>query len=208
MPRRLPAAPLGVRRLNRDVRRVIARRPWIYWFAIGALAAWAYAGVRAHVDAADAARDAWGTTAPVLVATADARPGDPLADRVGVVAWPAALAPPDGLAELAADAVARQYVAAGAPLGTGDVAGTGGPLALVPDGWVVAPVVEQPVSGALAGDRVQVVSEGVVLAADALVVGFVDDSSGTVSLVAAPADVAALLPAAAQGGRLTLLRVP
>lgn len=205
---RLPVAPLPIRRLRRDVRRVVARHPWIYWFAVGALAAWAYGAARSRSDAAADARAAWGAVTPVLVATAELRPGDPLAGHVELVSWPAAVAPPDALAEAAPAAVARQHVAVGAPLGVADVAPAGGPLGLAPEGWLAAPVIEQPRSGAVAGDRVQVVSDGVVLAAEAIVVGFVEEASEPVTLVAAPAEVAALLPAAGAAGRLTLLRVP
>lgn len=205
MPR-LPLPPLPARRIVRDARRVIARRPWVYWFAVGALAAWAYAAVGEHTAAADRSRADWDATRPVLVATADLRPGEPLAGAVAVDDWPRALAPPGALSELPDGAVARQHAAAGDPLSTADVTATTGPLALVPDGWVVAPVVESPASGAAAGDRVQVASEGVVLARAARVVGFVDQGmSDPVTLVATPPDVAALLPAAAD---ITLLRLP
>lgn len=160
----------------------------------------------ARTDAADRAQAAWGSTSPVLVAVGPIAPGDPLAGRVTPHRYPSALAPPGALAELPPDAVARQALDTGDPLRAADVAGTG-PLALVPDGWVVAPVVESPRSGAEVGDRVQVVSDGVVLADSARVVGFVDGTGETVTLVAAPEGVAAVLPAA-RPGDLALLRLP
>ena len=204
MPR-LPVSPLHVplllRRAARDVRRLIARRPWVYWFAVGALGAWAYSAVGEHTAAADRARADWGATTPVLVATADVGPGDALAGAVAAHDWPRALAPPGAIAELPDGAIARQHVAAGDVLGTPDLAPAGGPLALVPEGWVVAPVVESPTSGAAVGDRVVVSSEGVVLADAALVVGFVDSAT---HVATAPA-IAPQLPAAPD---VALLRVP
>ena len=203
MPR-LPLPPLPIRRAGRSTRRLLARHPWVYWLAIGGLASWAYAAAGEHTDAADRARDEWGATTPVLVATSDIAPGDALAGAVSAHDWPVALAPPGALGELADDAVARQHLAAGDLVSTADLAGRGS-LALVPAGWLAVPVTESPRSGAAAGDRVQVASEGIVVAADALVIGTVD---ADVTLVAVPASDAPLLPLAADAGALTLLRIP
>ena len=75
---------------------------------------------------------------------------------------------------------------------------------MTPAGWLVVPVLESPPSGALIGDRARAVADGVVLTKDAVVVGH----HGDATLLAVPADVAPLLPAAADAGRLTLLLVP
>jgi hypothetical protein len=204
-----PPLPIFFRRRIVAVRRLVVRRPWVYWFAVGALAAGTYASVAKHTAAHDAARLRWGVTTPVLVAHAPLAPGDPLDGRVAPIEWPAAIVPPDALSQFEPGSVARQHVAPGEAVGTLDVAHGDGPLALVPDAWVAVPVVESPPSGAEVGDRVQVASEGVVLAGDGLVVGgVVGGVAGDVTLVAVPVDVAALLPAAADGGHLTLLRVP
>lgn len=203
---RLPAlpTPLLVRRRAAAARRVLARRPWLYWLAIGSLAVAAAATVNAHATRLDTARDAWGSRVPVLVARRPIAPGEALADAVAVEQWPEALVGAALPSELSAGAVARQHIAAGEPLGRSDVVPAGGPLALVPDGWVAVPVVESPASGAAPGDWVGVVSEGVVIAEEAVVVGSVDQAT----LIATPADVAPLLPLAADTGRLTLLRIP
>jgi len=198
-------APLPVRRAARDVRRLVARHPWLYWLMIGALATWAYATVHAQTATADQARTEWGTTTPVLVATTDLRPGDPLAGAVAVRDWPQALAPPGALAEAPPGALTLQFLAAGDIVGSVDLAPTTGPLALVPEGWVAVPVVEWPASGAAVGDHVQIASEGIVIAAAAIVVGAVGSD---VTLVAVPAPEAPLLPLAASTGKLTLLRLP
>ena len=63
------------------VRHVLARRPWLHWTAVLALAAGAGWAVAAGVAGVDDARRSWGTTRDVLVATADIAPGDDLAAR-------------------------------------------------------------------------------------------------------------------------------
>ena len=83
-------------------------------------------------------------------------------------------------------------------------AGQAGPAALLPDGWAAVPIVEAPAAGAPIGARVQIAGDGVVLAADAIVVGYHDD----VTLVAVPVDVAAMVAAGAQAGGVALLLVP
>lgn len=103
-----------------------------------------------------------------------------------------------------AGAVARRRVSAGFPLAGADVAARPAPLGLVPDGWLAAPLVESPRSGADVGDRVRVVADGVAVAPEALVVGFVGDAT----LVATPADAAPLVALADASGQVTLLRVP
>jgi hypothetical protein len=204
-----PPLPIFVRRRVVAARRLVARRPWVYWFAVGTLASATYATVGSHTSAHDAARAEWGVTVPVLVAHLPLAPGDELDGRVAIAEWPAAIVPPDALAAVEPGLVARQHVASGDAVGALDVAPGDGPLALVPDGWVVVPVVESPASGAALGDRVQVTSEGVLLADDGLVVGgVVGGMAGDVTLVAVPADVAPLLPAAADADHLTLLRLP
>lgn len=150
------------------------------------------------------AREAWGDTVPVLVARRPLAPGDPLAGNVDEVRWPAALVPSGRAAGVPAGAVARRRVSAGFPLAGADVAARPAPLGLVPDGWLAAPLVESPRSGADVGDRVRVVADGVAVAPEALVVGFVGDAT----LVATPADAAPLVALADASGQVTLLRVP
>ena len=66
------------------------------------------------------------------------------------------------------------------------------------------PIVESPAAGAPIGARVQIAGDGLVLAADAIVVGYHDD----VTLVGVPADVAAMVAAGAQAGSVALLLLP
>ena len=71
-----------------------------------------------------------------------------------------------------------------------------------PPDWLVAPLRESLPSGAAVGERVQVVSDGFVLATEAVVIDHVDG----VTLVAVPPDVAPLVPAASDS--VALLRAP
>ena len=184
-------------------RRLVARRPWIHWLIVTTLAAATAAEVSSQVDAVAAERARWGTTRTVAVASRPADPGEPLAvERRDV---PAAVVPDTAIdpSDAATGLVARQHVDTGEIVTGHDVVG-GGPLPLVPAGWVAVPVVESPSSGATPGERVHLVSEGVVLVADALVA----DRHGDVTLIAVPADRAPAVPTAAAAGTLAVLRSP
>lgn len=137
----------------------------------------------------------------MLVASADLAPGDAL--TVERRTAPAAIVP-SGAVATAAGLRARQHIGAGEIITGTDVVRGEGALALVPRGWLAVPVIESPRSGADVGDRVLVASDGITLADDAIVVGFVDDAT----LVAVAGDRAPLLPAAAAESALTLLRRP
>lgn len=192
--RRSPA--LGVR-----LRRVSARRPWLQWVAIGALAVAVAASVHDEMSRLDAARDALGRTREVLVSTRAVHAGEPVPwRRVDV---PLGLLP-DAPYEGGDHQLARHDIGAGEILVTSDVMAIDGPLSLAPSGWLVVPVVESPPSGARPGDRVRAASEGVVLVAEAIVVGGVDD----VTLLATPEADAPLLAFASDQGGLSLLLVP
>ncbi len=188
-----------------SVRRVFARRPWLYWLAVTALALGVAAIVHDEIQRTERIRDSWGVMRPVLIATDPITPGAPLSVDVSEV--PAAVVPDGALDATSAEAsgaVARQRIGIGEIVTDADVARGRGPMALVPDGWLVVPVVESAASGATTGDRVRPVSEGVVLSTDAIVIGRVDESH----LVAVPADDAALLAGAAAADTITLLRIP
>lgn len=194
----------SVRRFPVAVRRLLVRRPWIHWLVVGVATVAAMATTLARVDRIDAARAEWGATRTVWVASKAAAPGE----QIQVVATdvPAAVVPPSALAaDGSAELVARQHVSPGEIVTEVDVGRDGGgALALVPDGWLAVPVLESPASGAAVGTRVHVVSDGVVLADEAVVVGYHDD----VTLVAVPASEAPMLPVATDGGSLALLMSP
>lgn len=183
-------------------RRLVARRPWVHWVLVATLASATATEFAGRLGEVAEARDAWGTTRPVLVAAVAAAPGEQLV--VDVADVPAAVVPPGAIpAERASGLIARQYVGPGEMITEADVAGSG-ELALVPPGWLAVPVAESPPSGAAPGERVQLVSDGMVIAPDAVVAGRHDD----ITLIAVPGDVAPVVPAAAQAGSLVVLRAP
>jgi hypothetical protein len=188
------------------LRRLLARRPWIHWLVVLTAAVATGAALRERVNAIDDARQAWGDAREVLVARADTRPGEPL--DVDVREMPSAVVPQDALERDASRAqlVARQDESAGEIVTAVDVArgGQTGPAALLPGGWAAVPIVESQAAGAPIGARVQIAGDGLVLAADAIVVGYHDD----VTLVGVPADVAAMVAAGAQAGSVALLLLP
>jgi hypothetical protein len=180
------------------VRRLVARRPWVQWLVILALALGVAASVADAMAGVEAARRSWATTTTVWIATHDAAPGEPI--DVEPVEIPLAIRP-EHVASDPHGAVARQTIGRGEIVTTLDLVDEGGSLG--PVGWLVAPVRESLPSGASVGERVRVSSDGFVIAETGVVVGFVDD----VTLVAVPADVAPLLPAAV-GTTVALLRTP
>jgi hypothetical protein len=183
------------------VRRALVKHPWIYWLVVAVAAAGAGASMLERVDRVDAERAAWGETRSVWVAAIDHEPGDPL--TVERRELPRAVVA-DGAADAVAGLTARQHVAAGEIVHDSDIVALTGPQALTPAGWLVVPVNESPASGATSGDRAQVVGDGVVLSADALVVGDHDGST----LIAVPADEAASVAALATRDGVTLLLIP
>jgi hypothetical protein len=188
-----------------SARRLLVRRPWIQWLLIVFVAVLVASSVQARLDAVDTARDSWGTTVTVLVATEYIEVGQPV--RLETRDLPIALVPDaaiDPTTGVGDAAVARQRIAAGEIVTDHDVVDHSGPQALTPAGWLAVPVVESPPSGADLGDRVRVASDGLVVSADALVVGRFDN----VTMLAVPEAEAPLLPAAAGAGSLTLLLEP
>lgn len=186
-------------------RRMLVRRPWIQWSFVLVVATIVASSVQQRLVAVDVTRQSWGAPAPVLVATEQIEVGQPL--RLEVRDLPIALVPPaavDPVIGVGDAAVARQRIGVGEIVTSLDVVADRGPQALTPAGWLAVPVVESPPSGAELGDRVRVVSDGIVLSATALVVGRFDN----VTMLAVPAADAPLLPAAAIAGSLTLLLEP
>lgn len=188
------------------VRRLLARRPWIYWLVVLLLALAIALAVRQRVAAIDAARRGWGETQAVLVARHDVRPGETI--EVDVREVPLAIVPATALTTDAADSalIARQDVSAGEIVTSADIGrrDRDGVSALLPDGWAALPILESPPLGAPVGAPVQIASDGIVLAPDAIVVGYHDD----VTVIAVPADVAPMVGAAAETGGVAVLLLP
>lgn len=186
------------------VRHLLARRPWIYWMLVLALAAGAGLATAGAVAGIDEARRAWGQTREVVVATTDLAPGEPLAGRTERQPRPVPMVPPRSLFDAPVDGVARQHIASGEILVEADVAARSGPVALTPPGWRGVPVAEAVPTGAAIGDRVAAASGGVVLAAEGIVVG----RSDAAVIVAVPEAEAAAVAHAGALGDVVLLLVP
>lgn len=184
------------------VRRVLARRPWIYWTIVSAVAATGAIATGSVLRGVDDERARWGDTDTVLVAIRDVAAGEALERLVVERRYPVAMIPPAAVGSLDIGAAARHRVAAGEIVVDVDVAATTAPRSLIPRGWLGVAVVETVASGATVGDRVVVASEGVRLADDALVVG----RSDGVVIVAVPGDDAATVAAASMStGGVSLL---
>jgi hypothetical protein len=186
------------------VRRVLARRPWIYWTIVAGVAAGGATATASVFRGVDDERARWGDTETVLVATRDVEAGESLTRLIAERRYPVAMIPTGAVASLEVGAAARHRLAAGEIVVDVDVAATTAPRSLIPSGWLGVAVIETVDSGTIVGDRVVVASEGVRLAADALVVGRGDG----VTIVAVPADAAPNVAAASSstGGVSLLLR--
>ena len=183
------------------VRRVLAKRPWLYWVGVGGLALLAGVIVSQAASGIDDAKAAWGRPHTVFVAVVDIEPGAPLTGAAGRREIPTPLVPPGAATEIVADAIARQRIGQGEVVMAHDVGATGGPQALIPDGWLAVGIAEPVPSGARVGDDVAVASGGITLVDDGVVVG-VDAES---ALVAVPAHAAAQVAQAASTGDVALL---
>lgn len=195
--RRHPIDRLGIR-----ARRLTARHRRWYWPLITALGALTILGVHRRAAELDKTQQEWRDTVTVWVARTDLVPGDAIADNVDPIQMPAAVAPPTALT--APTGVIGQAVDAGTALTAADAAPGLDDLALVPDGWGAIAVVEDVASGAVAGDRVGVISEGLMLVGDAIVV----DASAERTLLAIPPGSSEAVAAANASGSVTLIRWP
>lgn len=185
------------------LRHVLARRPWLYWSVVAALAGGIAVAAASAVAGVDDARRAWGATRSVVVAVADLAPGDPLTGHTELRAHPAPMVPSSALGAVPSGAIARQRVAAGEVLVEVDVAAGHLPVALVPPGWRGVAVAETVPSGAVVGDHVAAASGGAIVADDGVIVGRAESTV----VVAVPAADAPAVAAAANAGDLTLLLV-
>lgn len=179
-------------RLVRNVRLVIARRPWIRWLAVVVIAAAAGASVNTQLHSLETARAQWTEQRRVPVALARAAPGE-------VIVWEwrrlPAVAVPDGVApDIAPGALARQRVGVGEIIVDADLAVGPGPAAGATVGHVVVPVSDPLVTTASIGLEVAIYSDGLVLVDAARIVAVAAD----VVFVEVPAQDAALVAFAAQ----------
>jgi Flp pilus assembly protein CpaB len=153
-----PSPTVLVVRARRALARPAPRR-----LGVAALAVATGLTVTSLVDGAGAARDRWGDTRPVVVATRDLEPGEVLdGGATAVRDLPAAVLGEAVLAEAPAGAVVRHPIVAGEPVVAARLAPTGlvGAAALVPEGEraVAVPAGPAPTPPLVVGDRVDVLA--------------------------------------------------
>jgi hypothetical protein len=202
---RSPRSPAVVAALAARIRLHLARHRSLGRLAAAAcvgLGTWAGAST---IGAMSDARDAWGTTVPVVVADVALAPGDHAGrSTVSVRDWPAGLAPPGALREVP-DAIVRQDVAAGEPLGAADIGTAAGPAGLLPSGWVAVAV---PLDVARRPPLAPADSVGVVVGDERVTGGAVIEASTGLVVVAVPATEAAQVAAAALADAVGLTLEP
>lgn len=183
-------------------RLALARRPWIYWSLVTALAALVAFSVHDRLGAIERERGEWGATRTVLVADGPLEPGDIVATRR--VELPVAALPDLALSELVKGSRMRQRAADGEVLTSFDVASRPGPASAADVGEVVVTVADPLTHSAAVGLQVRIVADGLVLAVSGRVVDVVDD----VVFVAVDERDGPAVAAAARSGIVSLLYLP
>jgi hypothetical protein len=185
--------------LLRPVRLALAKRPWIHWLVVSALAAAVGLGVHTRLAAVDRAREEWGDRRTVWVAAQDVAPGEPL--DVVRRTLPLGAVPPRAVDDVEPGIIARQHVTAGEPITAVDLVLGVGPAAAADEGSVVVPVSDPFVSSAPVGVRVAIYAEGLVLAPSARIVAVdgdvvfvaVDEADGPIVAAAAQLRTASIV---------------
>jgi hypothetical protein len=191
-------------RLLPRLRLELARRPWLYWLAVAVAAGTAAVSMLTVTNRLDDERARWGTPVDVLVASRDIAPGDTVDGAVSTRSYPAALVPESAASRVAVGSIARRHIGAGVIITRADLAAGSAPRSLLEQGQVAVAVVEHVRTGVRVGDRVTVVSEGVVLATHATVVG----TDAATIMLAVDASAAPPLAAAAAANGVSLLIEP
>ena len=196
----------GYSRLCRDNR--LQRR------AIALLAGVAATIFLANVIQLQSQKDRLAAKFMVLVATSDIKSGDPVTTGlVRPLLVPASLVAATVLVDLPSAAYAKQSIGVGELITSVNVAEKSPSDSLVPAGWrtvaIISPTALPPMS---AGDRVDVIANGVVLVANAVVVSTSGEltPSGAVAfitqvVIGVPADSAPIVATAAALGDATLV---
>ena len=155
-----------------------------------------------------------GLTTPVLIATSSIEQGDIItAQLFSLRMLPRAAVAPTALHNLQNGLVAQQPISIGELLTTTNTGMTASTQLQLPIGLrsvaIVPPAALPPMR---VGDHVDIIANGVVLAADALVLSLMENTPGTVTgvivigvIVAVPADLSAAVASAAAIGDATLV---
>lgn len=186
-----------------SIRSWLVRHPRFVWLATAVAGAAAVWGVADAIASLERARQHWGETVTVWVATRDLAPGD-LIDAESR-SHPRALVSSAAIGRDPAGLVALQHLAAGETVTQADVGRSG--LELLPADWRgVAVVVDASALGLAPGHRIEVVAGGQVLAHEAIVITVADDAAS--ATVGVPRAVSAAVADAAARGELGVVLRP
>ena len=150
-----------------------------------------------------------GLTTPVLIATSSIEQGDIItAQLFSLRTYPRAAVAPTALHDVQIGLVAQQPISIGELLTTTNTGTSTSKQLQLPVGFrsvaVVPPAALPPMQ---VGDHVDIIANGVVLAADALVLSLMENTTGEVTgvIVAVQAELSAAVASAAAIGDATLV---
>ena len=146
-----------------------------------------------------------GLTTPVLIASSNIEPGDIITDQLSSLRkLPRSAVAPTALHDLQTGLVAQQSISIGELLTTTNTGTSASQQLQLPIGFrsvaIVPPAALPPMQ---VGDHVDIIANGIVLAADALVLSLIEDTIGVI--VAVPAELSAAVASAAAIGDATLV---
>ena len=146
-----------------------------------------------------------GLTTPVLIATSSIKPGDIITTQLfSLRTLPRSAVTPTALHDLQTGLVAQQSISIGELLTTTNTGTSTSKQLQLPVGFrsvaIVPPAALPPMQ---VGDHVDIIANGIVLAADALVLSLIEDTIGVI--VAVPAELSAAVASAAAIGDATLV---
>jgi hypothetical protein len=153
-----------------------------------------------------------GSTTPVLIATSSIKPGDIITDQLfSQHTLPRSAVALTALHDVQIGLVAQQSISIGELLTTTNTGTSASQQLQLPTGFrsvaIVPPAALPPMQ---VGDHVDIIANGVVLAADALVLSLMENTTGAVIgevvgvIVAVPAELSAAVASAAAIGDATL----
>jgi hypothetical protein len=146
-----------------------------------------------------------GLTTPVLIASSNIEPGDIITTQLfNLRTLPRAAVAPTALHDLQTGLVAQQSISIGELLTTTNTGASTSKQLQLPVGFrsvaIVPPAALPPMQ---VGDHVDIIANGIVLAADALVLSLIENTPGVI--VAVPAELSAAVASAAAIGDATLV---
>jgi hypothetical protein len=150
-----------------------------------------------------------GSTTPVLIATSSIKPGDIITDQLfSLHTLPRSAVAQTALHDVQIGLVAQQSISIGELLTTTNTGTSASQQLQLPTGFrsvaIVPPAALPPMQ---VGDHVDIIANGVVLAADALVLSLMENTTGVITgvIVAVPAELSAAVASATAIGDATLV---